>query len=167
MKLQDDKDFALIMERGYKRDFIISLFLLFFLFSPCTTNAGALPAKAGESVRSEKEELLCRNIKEKISNREDIRKIVKTSIQMGYNACSVIKCSIQGGGDLRQIITGAVDAGATKDIISKCALDAGAEAKEVAVILSSLSSAGLCYMLPEGPEIIVPPAPVFISPSKF
>ena len=167
MKLQYDKDFALIMESGYKRHFIISLFLLFFLFSPSTTNAGAVSAKAGEGVRSEKEELLCRNIKEKIINREDIRKIVKTGIQMGYDACGVIKCSIQGGGDLRQIITGAVDAGATKDIISKCALDAGAEAKEVAVILSSLSSAGLCYMLPEGPEIIVPPEPVFISPSKF
>ena len=119
------------------------------------------------------EEKACSVIKEKIQKHEDIRKYVKTSIQMGFSACNIIKCSIEGGGDLTQIITGAVEAGTTPDVVSRCAMDAGAKAEKVAEILNTLSSAGICYLLPEIPDeydhpgtpVIIKPPPV--SPSGF
>ncbi len=118
-----------------------------------------------------KDELICIQIQEKIKKNKESRKIVATSIQLGYDACGVIKCAIKGGADLKQVITGAIDAGSTKDIVSRCALDAGAEAEEVAGILSGLADPGVCYFLPEEPEIIVsPPGGTrggFLSPSGF
>jgi hypothetical protein len=149
----------------------IGFTLLFFLFSTYTANAGAPPVKAEDAVRLKKQELLCLQIQDKIKNKQEIRKIVKTSIQMGYDACEVIKCAIKGGGELKLVITGAIDAGSTKDVVSRCSLDAGADAKDVAAILSSVSEPGLCYVLPEEPEIIDPPpggSPGgFLSPSSF
>jgi len=138
------------------------LVLLFILILPYTANA------AGYLVQ--KEEALCLQIQDKIKINQEIGKVVKTSIQMGYGACGVIKCAIKGGGDLKQIIEGAVEAGTTKDVVSKCALDAGADAKDVAFILSDISV--LCYTLPEEPEIIVNPIHdvpngPFLSPSGF
>ncbi len=107
----------------------------------------------------------------RIKNNLEIRKVVRTSIQMGYDACGVIKCSIKGGGDLKEVIGGAVEAGTTKDVVSRCSTDAGADAREVAAILNSLSEPGLCYVLPEDPAIIAPhpggTAGGFLSPSHF
>ena len=145
----------------------LCLFLLLLPASPYSVNAAPPTAKVQDSIQAQKEKQFCGQIQEKIKNTKEVRKIVKTSIQMGYDACAVIHCAIKGGGNLRQVISGAIDAGATKDIVSRCALDAGAEAKDVAAILGSVSAPGICYMLPEEPEIIVPPTPVVISPSKF
>jgi len=139
------------------------LVLLFFLILPYTAKA------AGTLMQ--KEEAICQQIQGKIKINQEIGKVVKASIQMGYGACGVIKCAIKGGGDLKQIIEGSVEAGTTKDVVSRCALDAGADAKDVAVILSNISATGICYILPEDPEIIVPPLNPdpkrFISPSHF
>ena len=140
------------------------LVLLFILILPYTANA------AGYLVQ--KEEALCLQIQDKIINKQEIRNVVKASIQMGYGACVVIKCAIKGGGDLKQIIEGAVEAGTTKDVVSRCALDAGADAKDVAFILNNLDVPGLCYILPEEPKFIPPVHDVIrrgplLSPSGF
>ena len=118
--------------------FINWLVLLLFLITPYTANAAGPKAKALDSSRLQKEELLCRQIQDKIKNKQEIRKVVKTSIQMGYDACEVIKCALKGGGEVKQVITGAIDAGTTKDVVSRCSLDAGADARDVAAILSGL-----------------------------
>ena len=145
------------MDKGRIIFFATRLVLLLFLVVPYTAIAGVPAAKDLDSVRLKKEELLCRQIQDKIKKNQELRKTVKTSIQLGYDACAVIKCAIKGGGDLKQIIPGATDAGSTKDVVSKCSLDAGAAAKDVAAILSSLSEPGICYILPEEPEIITGP----------
>src|SRR3990172_10725304 len=150
----------------------ISLVLLLFLSVPYTVNAGALHARDLDSLSSKKEDLLCMQLQDKIKKNQEIRKVVTTSIQMGYNACGVIKCAIKGGANLKQVITGAIDAGSTKDVVSRCALEAGAEAKDVAGILSRVAEPGICYLLPEEPEIIVPPpggtsGGFLLSPSGF
>ena len=119
-----------------------------------SANAEGPKAKTLGSSRLQKEELLCQQIQDKIKNKQEIREAVKTSIQIGYEACGVIKCAIKGSGDLKQIIEGAVEAGTTKDVVSKCALDAGAASKDVAVILSNMEDSGLGYSLPEEPEVI-------------
>jgi hypothetical protein len=148
----------------------VSLFFGMLLVVP-TVNAAPSPVKSADSIRLTKEELLCRQIQDKIKNQQEIQKFIKTSIQMGYDACATIKCAIKGGGELKQVITGAIDAGATKDVVSRCSIDAGADAKDVAAILSSVSEPGLCYVLPEEPEIIDPPpggsTGGFLSPSGF
>ena len=74
--------------------------MLLVLTSPI---AAAPPVKANalDSIRLTKDELLCGQIQDKIKNKLEIRKVVRTSIQMGYDACGVIKCSIKGGGDLK------------------------------------------------------------------
>ena len=145
--------------------------LLFFLIVPYMVNAESISAYNLTSVRSKKDELLCMQIHDKIKRNQEIRKVVTTSIQMGYDACGVITCAIKGGANVKQVITGAIDAGTTKDIVSRCALDAGAEAREVAGILSGIAEPGVCYFLPEEPEIIaLPPSGTregFISPSGF
>ena len=148
------------------------LVLLLILVLPYAAHAGVTSAKELNSIRLKKEELLCQQIQDKIKKNQEIRKTVKTSIQLGYDACAVIKCSIKAGGDLRQVIAGATDAGSTKDVVSRCSLDAGAAAKDVAAILSSVSEPGICYILPEDPEIISGP-PVgtnggfLLSPAGF
>ena len=112
--------------------------------------AAGLKATAPEYSRVQKEELLCRQIQDKIKNNQEIRKTVKTSIQMGYEACGVIKCAIKGNGDLKQIIEGALEAGTTKDVVSRCALDACTEAKDIAAI-SGVYSAKALDSKQEGP----------------
>lgn len=155
------------------------LVLLFFLILPYIADAGVPPVKPADSASLKKEELLCRQIQDKIKNKQEIRKVVKASIQMGYAACGVIKCAIKGGGELKQIIEGAVEAGTTKDVVSRCALDAGADARDVSLIfmnqlrLCNIEEPGLGYSLPEESDSINVPwndpskrRPV-ISPSGF
>jgi len=155
----------------YKKYFIFFLVQVFLLVFLDLSYAANKPLKT--SPANEAEEKACSVIKDKIQKTENISRYVKTSIQMGFNACGIIKCSIEGGGDLTQIITGAVEAGTTPDVVSRCAMNAGAEAEKVAEILNKLSSAGICYVLPEIPEkydhpgtpvIVKPPT---ISPSGF
>lgn len=116
------------------------LVLLFSLILPCTVSAQGPKAKAMEYSRVQKEELLCQQIQDKTKNRQEIRKIVKTGIQMGYNACRVIHCSIKGGADLKEVIAGAIEGGATADVVSKCALNACVEAKDIASISGQYSA---------------------------
>ncbi len=152
------------------------LVLLPFLVLPYTADAGVPTGKAAKSFLLTKEELLCQQIQDKIKINQEIRKVVRTSIQMGYGACGVIKCAIKGGGDLKQTIEGAVEAGTTKDIVSRCALDAGADARLISVFLvaqikqCNVEDPGLGYSLPEEPNIIIPVPRVpdrFISASHF
>jgi len=169
MKLQDRKG-ILTMKSVYKirtNYTNICLFLMLFLLLPYAAKAEAPKPKAHDYSRSQKEELLCRQIQDKINNKQEIRTVVRTGIQMGYNACGVIKCAIKAGGDLRQSIEGAVEAGTTKDVVSRCAIDAGADSREVAAILNSIGPA-ICYILPE--VIDSPPEGRrggFLSPSGF
>jgi len=165
MKHHDRKGGTLTMESVYKRrttESSICLVLLLFLLIPCTAKA-----QAPDSSSLQKEQQLCRELEDRIKNRQDARKFVKASIQLGYNACGVIKCAIKAGGDLRQSIEGAVEAGTTKDVVSRCAIDAGADSREVAAILNSIGPA-ICYILPE--VIDSPPEGRrggFLSPSGF
>lgn len=156
-----------------KRRTILSVYflvMLFFVVLPFTAGAQSY------SSLQEKDGLLCQQIQDKIKINQEIRKVVKTSIQLGYGACGVIKCAIRGGGDLKQIIEGAVEAGTTKDVVSRCALDAGADARLISVLLvaqlrqCNIEEPGMGYSQPEEPNIIIPVTPVpdrFISPSHF
>lgn len=112
-----------------------ALFFGISLFLP-SANAEGPKAKALDFSRLQKDELLCRQLQDKIKNKQEIREIVKTSIKMGYDACGAIKCSIKGGGDSQQAIEGAVEAGTTKDVVARCALDACMEAKTLSPIIS-------------------------------
>jgi hypothetical protein len=148
------------------KQIVINLTVLLFLGMSLvlsSANAEGPKAKALDSSSLQKEELLCRQLQDKIKNKQEIQEVVKTSIKTGYDACGVIKCAIKGGGDSKQIIEGAVEAGTTKDVVSRCALDAGADSKDVAVILSNM----------EEPEYIIPPGHdpskrrIVLSPSGF
>jgi hypothetical protein len=88
---------------------------------------------------------ICNAIKKLVSGELDTRKVVRTSIELGHNACLVIKCAITGGGDLEKIIAGAADAGATTDVISKCATDTGADPSKVAKYVEQAGLPTLCY----------------------
>lgn len=152
---------------NYKKTFMCFLVQAFFFALVGFSSADNKPVN--KSPANDAEEKACSVIKDKIQKNQDIRKYVKTSIQMGFKACNIIKCSIEGGGDLTQIIAGAVEAGITPDVVSRCAMDAGAKAEKVAEILDKLSSAGICYVLPEIPDEYEPPEPpiIIISPSGF
>lgn len=153
--------------KKYKKTFMCLLVQVVLLALLGFSSADNKPVN--KSPADDAEEKACSVIKDKIQKPEDIRKYVKTSIQMGFSACNIIKCSIEGGGDLTQIITGAVEAGITPDVVSRCAMDAGAKAEKVAEILDKLSAAGICYVLPEIPDEYDHPEPpiIVISPSGF
>jgi len=174
MKLQERKRAVLKMKNSY-----IFLFLLFFLLLPYTAKSEASNSKTPDYSRLQKEEQLCRQLEEKITNKQDTRKFVKASIQLGYNACGVIKCAVKSGGDLKQIFEGALEAGITKDVVSKCALDVCSETKdrracanEIASNINSIDPE-MCYILLEEPDYIIPPGHdpskrrIVISPSSF
>ncbi len=103
---------------------------------------------------------VCSLVQQDLDRGAGIRSIVKTSIQMGYNACAVVKCALGSGGDPKEVIAGAIDAGAPSDVIARCSLDAGAAVGEV---LADLRNAGLnaCYVQPLGysEPPITPPGP--------
>ncbi len=50
----------------------------------------------------------------------DVRELVKTCVQMGYEVCNVVNISLKAGADRQQIIFGALDGGATSDNLSRC-----------------------------------------------
>jgi len=177
MKLPDRKGITFAMNSSFIRRINycnICLFLLLFLLLPHTAKA-----QATDYSRLQKEEQLCWQLEEKITNKQDTRKFVKASIQLGYNACGVIKCAVKSGGDLKQIFEGALEAGITKDVVSKCALDVCAETKdrracanEIASNINSIDPE-MCYLLLEEPEYIIPPGHdpskrrIILSPSGF
>lgn len=129
--------------------------------------------KASEEIQPNtqgKEKDACSVIHEKVRQGINIKKYVKTSIQMGYTPCSIIKCSIEAGGDTEQTVTGAIEAGVTTDVVTRCALTAGVDGKSIASILTRVSLPGACYILPENLETFdyySPPRPPAISPSRF
>jgi hypothetical protein len=134
--IKTDKTIFYVYNYSMYKQIVINLTTLFFgmiLVLPSASAAGP-KAKAPDPSRLQKEELLCRQIQDKIKNKQEIRKVVKTSIQMGYDACGAIKCAIKGNGDSKQIIEGAVEAGTTKDVVSRCSLDACTEVKDIAAI---------------------------------
>ena len=104
----------------------------------------------GRTLDSLEGKRVCAVLGESVKKGDDIRKIVKTSIELGYNACYVVKCALSGGGNLQQVIAGAVEAGATPDVVSKCAVDSGAETNEVARSLALAGGPSLCYFEPAG-----------------
>lgn len=128
------------------------------LFSLSVSSARSNPPDPS-SAPSEKIKAACTVIEENIKKNNNIKKYVKTSIQMGYKACPVITCSVKAKGNIEQIITGAVEAGTTTDVVSRCAIDAGARPQEVAAILTSVSLPGICYLLPEDQPTPQPPLP--------
>lgn len=95
----------------------------------------------------------------------DLRKLVKTTLQMGHDACSVIKCSIRSDRRLEDIIAGAYDASVPTDVVARCSLDAGADGIRVSEIMAGLSP-NLCFLgpsvygyTPGDAEAPIPPAP--------
>ncbi len=153
----------------------ISVALLIFVSASGALSARSASLLPDDSRFLPREQAVCGRVREKIYARANIRAIVKTSIQMGYNACLVVKCAIENGGDPRDAISGAIDAGATSDVVSRCAIDAGASVGEV---LKDLRGAGsnVCYVEPlgysdptatqAGPPSSPPPAPQPISPFR-
>lgn len=135
---------------------------LAFMFSPALAGNSA-------SLQKQNEEEICSILNEQIRAGKKAKQIVKTSIQMGYNACSVIKCSIKAGGNIEQIVSGAVEAGSQFDLVSRCAIDAGVDRHQIAPILASASLPGICYYLPDAPETFIPPKTtvISVSPSSF
>jgi hypothetical protein len=113
---------------------VISLFTvltLAFMFGP---------ALAGNNVsfKERNEEEICSILNEQIRAGKKAKQIVRTSIQMGYNACSVIKCAIKAGGNIEQIVSGAVESGSQFDLVSRCAIDAGIDGTMIAPIFPQL-----------------------------
>jgi len=131
----------------------------------------------------EKEKKACAFIGEQIQKGTEIKKYVKTSIQMGYDSCSIIKCSIRWGGNLKEILAGAVEAGMTSDVVSRCAIDGGADRNLVAQYIALIGAPKICFYDPaSGAEVggsggDIPPMPIdipsdritrsFVSPSSF
>lgn len=149
---------------------VLFLMIQFMLALSFNTYVSGKTSKEIQPNTQEKEKDACSVIHEKVRQGNNIKKYVKTSIQMGYTPCRIIKCSIEAGGDVEQTVTGAIEAGVTTDVVARCALTAGADSKSIASILSKVSLPGACYILPENLETFdyhPPPLPPAISPSRF
>lgn len=129
--------------------------------------AGPRMAKRAGLPEATGEPDICSVIGDRLRQGADVRRTVKTAIQIGYRACRVIACSIEAGAELEMVIAGAVDAGVAHDVVSRCALDAGADAGKIAAVLNRVSYSEVCYILPQNPETFEPPKTTVISPSRF
>lgn len=151
-----------------KTSLILSLaFLACILFPATMVFAENSSGDASLALRSQKITAVCAVIGENIKKSTNIKKLVKTSIQMGYAACPIIKCSIEGNGNLEQIITGAIEAGVSPDVVSKCALICGAKAGDIGAILTGAAAPGICFIIPEKLEILEMPNVPMMSPAGF
>ena len=155
------------------RYFSVSIFILIFLVSFSSPSTAQNTPDHESVMLSGKGKTPCAVIQEKIREKAGIRKLVKTSIQMGFGACTIVKCSIAGGGNLQEIITGAIEGGSTPDVVSRCALDAGASPDKIGAVLSAVEEGTVCFfprdeMIPM--ETAVPGGRSerkYISPSSF
>jgi hypothetical protein len=59
-------------------------------------------------------------IKEYLKLGTDPRELVKTCVQLGFEACKVANTAIVAGADRQQVIFGALDGGATNDDLNRC-----------------------------------------------
>lgn len=151
-----------------KNSLILSLALSACVLFPATAGfAENSPGDASLAMHSQKIKAVCAAIGEQVKKSANIKKLVKTSIQMGYAACPIIKCSVEGNGNLEQIITGALEAGVSSDVCSRCALIAGATAGDIGTILTGAAAPGICFILPERLERLVMPDVPVISPAGF
>jgi hypothetical protein len=166
----------------YKKGMLkkISITLAVILCIVTGTSPEAFSVQAGTGLPSgssflPQEHRVCSLVQQDLDRGVRVRSVVKTSIQMGYNACMVVKCALSAGGDPKEVIGGAIDAGTPSDVVARCSLNAGAGLGEV---LADLRSAGTnaCYVqplgyseppvTPPGPPTPPPPPPPLISPYK-
>jgi hypothetical protein len=144
-----------------RKELVVSVYLLAAYFMLAGSSFAASTQPAGP-----KEKQICEVISDRINVGKEADKIVKTSIQMGYKPCLVIGCSLDAGAKLEDVITGAMAAGVPSDVVSKCAVSAGADAGAVGAALSA-ASPQMCFVIPEKPESIRPPAAIVVSPYDF
>jgi hypothetical protein len=151
------------------RKILIAVAVTMGVLAGTSPDAFSLQTRTGSSSASSlipQEQRVCSLLQQDLDRGAGIRAIVKTSIQMGYNACMVVKCALSSGGDPKEVIGGAIDAGTPSAVVARCSLDAGADAGEV---LADLRNAGTnaCYAQPLGyseykttpPEPFSPPPP--------
>jgi hypothetical protein len=161
------------------RNFLIGLAVTVLVSGGIVSGACAsptIPSSSGESFSGvPQEQRVCGLVQRDLDRGADIRTVVITGIQMGYNACLVVKCALSSGGDPREVIRGAIYAGAPSDVVARCAIDAGAAVSEVVTCLRGAGT-NTCYVqplgyseppaTPPGPPAAPPASPALISPYK-
>ncbi|MFH1703724.1 MAG: hypothetical protein ABIB41_09925 [Nitrospirota bacterium] len=100
-------------------EYLSAVILLLILSNPSFAEE-AMSNMISEKFSEKKD--ICLVIRSLIQEGKTIKKVVKASINMGYNACLVAKCALEGGRNLEQIINGAIEAGVKSNVIAECAI---------------------------------------------
>ena len=88
----------------------------------------------------------CAAVKRAVATEPNPALVVRTAVEIGYNACQVVRCAIEGGADLAKVIQGAGEAGVKADVAARCAVDAGADEAAVARVFADLIfEPSFCY----------------------
>jgi len=113
--------------------------------------------------QSAAERASCAQVQKSISSGTDATLVVRTAVELGYNACQVIRCALEGESSpdrrthCEKVIRGAVAAGVQADVISRCAADACDPASIAATLADTFLEPNYCYFFPRLPVAPDPP----------
>ena len=107
----------------------------------------------------------CAGVQRTIAAGTDATVVVRTAVELGYNACQVIRCALEGttGRDrdsrCEKVVRGAIAAGVQPDVISRCSADACDPAAVAALFAATLLEPDYCYFYPLPLAAPAPPPP--------
>lgn len=112
----------------------------------------------------------CTGVRRTISAGAEPTLVVRTAVELGYNACQVIRCSLEGKDVPDQetlcekVLLGAVAAGVAADVIARCSADVCDPGAVAMTLAATLLEPNYCYLSPRplvAPAPLPPPEPVF------
>lgn len=111
----------------------------------------------------------CTAVQRTLKEGADAMLVVRTAVEIGYNACQVIRCSLDGSVDPEKtiicdkVVRGAVQAGVQPDVISRCTAEYCDPARVAALLGDAFLEPNYCYLAGQplaAPDALPPQVPV-------
>ena len=111
----------------------------------------------------------CSGVQRVLAAGSDVRVVVRTAVELGYNSCQMIRCALEakvapeGKPVCEQVLRGAAEAGVPADVISRCSSEACDPAVVAAVLGEVTLDPYYCYFSAQplgAPELPPPQQPI-------
>jgi hypothetical protein len=107
----------------------------------------------------------CTGVQRTLKSGADATLVVRTAVEMGFNACQVIRCALEEQADpekailCERVVRGAVLAGVQPDVISRCSTEYCDPAGVAAILGDAFLETNYCYFASQPPAAPDAPAP--------
>jgi hypothetical protein len=111
----------------------------------------------------------CTGVQRTLKSGADATLVVRTAVEMGFNACQVIRCALEEQADpgkailCERVVRGAVLAGVQPDVISRCSAEYCDPAAVAVILGDAFLETNYCYFASQpltAPDVPPPRPPV-------